>query len=141
MRVILDANVLISYLLAPEKQGTISTIHTCLTEDVVLVTPQELIQEIQESVSNSDYLHTRIPRQEVESLTRVLASISEVPTPLAESVPEYTADPDDDYLIAYGLFFDVDFLVTGDAHLLTLKSVEGLKIVQPSEFVEVLNPF
>ena len=46
------------------------------------------------------------------------------------------ADPDDDYLIAYGLAYKVDFLITGDAMVRALNRVEQMTIVTPAEFLK-----
>ena len=46
-------------------------------------------------------------------------------------------DPKDEYLVALGSRPDVDVLVSGDDDLLGAK-VEGLKVMRPAEFIEML---
>ena len=58
---------------------------------------------------------------------------------ITEEIPPVSRDPKDDYLLAYGLVGGADYLVTGDEDLLTLRDVEGLKIVSPREFVTLLE--
>ncbi len=53
-----------------------------------------------------------------------------VPT-IVEPILPVTSDPKDDYLLAYTLVGQANYLVTGDEGLLTLGTVAGLKIVSP----------
>ena len=48
-------------------------------------------------------------------------------------------DPDDDEILACALATEVDYIVSGDSHLKDLKSHEGVEIVAPAEFLEVLS--
>lgn len=48
-------------------------------------------------------------------------------------------DPDDDKFIIAALEGRAEYIVSGDQHLLQLKKYEGIKIVSPKEFVEILE--
>lgn len=49
-------------------------------------------------------------------------------------------DPDDDFILACAKEGQVDYLVTGDAkHLLVLHEYEGVRIVTPAEFLNLLH--
>jgi uncharacterized protein len=48
-------------------------------------------------------------------------------------------DPDDDRLIEAALAANADVIVTGDQDLLTLGSVDQIKILSPREFLETLT--
>lgn len=137
MKVILDANVWISYLLAPNEARTITlVVERCLAEDVELFVPQELIQEMTEKVSTSTYLQTHILPEDLDTLIAIWASAATTPALIESEIPAYGRDPEDDYLVAYGVIYDVDYLVTGDPDLLILKQVSNLKIVKPRTFME-----
>lgn len=107
MKVILDANIYLSYLLAPRTHRTItSVVDACfIRADILIVVPQELIGEIERTVREKRYLRSR----------------------------------SDDYLLAYAIEDDVDFLVTGDPDLLVLGGIDGLRIMKPSEFHDELE--
>lgn len=47
--------------------------------------------------------------------------------------------PDDDYILAAAVNAGCDYLVTGDKDLLTLKKLEGMSIVTPREFAELIS--
>ena len=55
-------------------------------------------------------------------------------------LPVVTRDAKDDYLLAYALVGQADYLVTGDEDLLVLQEIEGLKIVNPTQFREYPRP-
>jgi len=48
-------------------------------------------------------------------------------------------DPNDDYLIELATSATVDYLVTGDSHLLNMEWTELPPIVSPRRFLEVLT--
>jgi putative PIN family toxin of toxin-antitoxin system len=58
--------------------------------------------------------------------------------PLSERL-SVTGDPEDDYVLATGRLAQADYLVTGDRRLLELGQFEGMKIVTPRQFVEILT--
>ena len=54
------------------------------------------------------------------------------------AVGAWSRDPDDDHVIACALAARADFLVTGDGDLLSLGSVEGVRIVSPVDLLAIL---
>jgi predicted nucleic acid-binding protein len=58
-------------------------------------------------------------------------SASGIPSPKAVS-----ADPDDDFVLACALEEKVDCVVSGDPHLVSLKTYKHIPILTPKEFVE-----
>lgn len=62
---------------------------------------------------------------------------------MAENIPELrvvTNDPNNDPIIAAAVAAEADYLVTGDrAHLLPIGAYQGIRIVSPNEFLEILG--
>ena len=59
MKVILDANVLISYLLAPDDTRTVvQAVEVCFSEHITLFVPPELIDELKTTLRD-----VRLPEQ------------------------------------------------------------------------------
>ena len=136
----MDVNVLISYLLAPGKAGTITTVvETCIYGDIDLVVPEELLAELRASIAKPSFLNQRISTAQIDRLIDILAMKAVKPPRLTDTFPQYTADADDDYLVAYAVVHDVDYLVTGDRHLLVLDQVNETKIVMPAIFLEIFG--
>lgn len=145
-RVLIDANVLISYLLVPDLgsskrgKGTIpSIIDAAFNGDYKLLIPGALLIELTETIKVRKDLAKRISPEQAAQFVELLQVIAEPIEEISEPIPSVTRDPKDDYLLAYALVGRADYLVTGDDGLLTLKEVEGVKIVRPIEFKEILD--
>ncbi len=140
MRVLLDTNILISYLLTPGKDSpTIQIVSQGLLGDFVLLFPEDLLEELKRKAREKKYLAERITPEELGHLVDVLASVSERIPRIKEPIPAVTRDPKDDYLLAYALVGQVDYLVTGDEDLLALGKAGALSIVSAQEFVQILR--
>lgn len=138
-RIILDANVWISFLLGPSKGGVIDQVaQAALGGDFELVVPQELLDELSAVYSKSTYLKSHILASGFDALVRQL-SIDVVVLPVERQTGQYSRDPKDDYLINYSLILAVDYVVTGDQDLLALQRVNHARIVTPGQFLELFS--
>lgn len=138
MRVLLDANVFISYLLHP--RGTIGEVlQAALEERYTLLLPEPVQTEFVAKVAEKPYLADRITRNELQALISALAVVAETIAPITQEIPAVTRDPRDDYLIAYAAVGEADCLVTGDTDLLILEEVAGIRLLTPAEFLELLE--
>ena len=139
MRVLLDTNLLISYLLPSTHPGTIvAVIERAIAGLYTLLLPEDLVAELKDRASSKPYLAQRIPPHRILALIETLRGIAEMVPPLAERFPAITRDPDDDYLLSCAMLAAADYLVAGDRDLLMLGDVEGLEIVTPVDFLELL---
>lgn len=140
MRVLIDTNVLISYLVQPGRQGAVgAVVQAALEGRFTLLMPQAVLDEVDVTVRSKPRLARRIPLRELELFKDLLTQFSEHITALEEPFPAVTRDRNDDYLLAYAQIAAADYLVTGDKDLLALAGqVLGLAIVTPAEFVEAL---
>lgn len=139
MRVLVDANVFISYLLGPQRPSpSAAIVRAAILGDFTLLLPGALMQELITRASAKPYLAQRIAAAELAQLARILESVAEIVSSITQPIPAVTRDPKDDYLIAYALVGRADYLVTGDADLLALEQVGDVKIVTPRTFVQKL---
>lgn len=140
MTILYDANVLISYLLTSEKEGTIASIVEAGFEGTYqFYLPNEVIVELQKKITVKTFLSQRIPKPTAKKFIAALSLIAIIPEPITQQIPKVGRDLKDDYLLAYGVTGEADYLVTGDDDLLVLKQVGGLKIVSPTEFYKILS--
>ena len=140
MKVLLDTNVFLSYLLTSNARGTIATVvRTCFEhEDIDLLVPHEQIGELASKVATKDYFRTRIPNTLIQTLIQELTTYCTLP-PQLEDIKAYTRDPKDDYLVAYAIVNEADYLITGDNDLLVLGRVGALEVVTPTQFIDICN--
>ena len=69
-----------------------------------------------------------------------IVSISTIiePTQKLDIVKE---DPDDNIILECALEGNVDYIISQDNHLLKLKEFKGIKIINPEEFLKIINSF
>jgi putative PIN family toxin of toxin-antitoxin system len=138
VRAVLDANVLLSALIRP--QGPPGQILRRLLEDraFALVTSPAILAEVRRAL---DY--PRVRKYIVgsdEDLDLWVASLGLIADPVEGRLRLRVAeDPDDDKYIVAAVEGFAQFVVTGDAHLLTLKGYEGIRIVTPRAFLGLLE--
>jgi putative PIN family toxin of toxin-antitoxin system len=140
MRVLIDTNVLVSYLLQPDAPGAVqATLRAFLEEQFTLLVPGALLQELLVTVGGKPRLAKRIPSEELATFIAILEEFGEGVQQISEPIPAVTRDPKDDYLLAYALVGEADYLVTGDKDLLELQGqISGLEILTPAQFIDLL---
>lgn len=74
---------------------------------------------------------------ETDQALRLILGVSRVVDP--ETRLAVAADPADNRILECAVAARADFVVTGDDHLLRLRSVEGIQIVTPRVFLETLS--
>lgn len=140
MRVLLDSNIFISYLLYPRRAGPIrQIIQAFFSNRFTLIIPEALLDEFVNKIPHKPYLSERIRQDELEVFVELLKAFAEFLPKIEEEIPAVTRDSNDDYLLAYAVVGQADYLVTGDEDLLVIKRVGNLKIIQPAEFANILN--
>ena len=133
-KVVLDTNVLISGVIASGYSASI--LDAAQREEIKLVTSAHMLEEFSDVISRR-HIARKYPKaaENAEALLDFLRAFailtSGIPTPNAVS-----PDRDDDYVLACALDENVDCIVSGDPHLLNLKSYENIPILTPKEFVE-----
>lgn len=142
MRALLDASLLISFLLSsPSRPSTIGAIlDAALRRAYALLLPPELLPALQATVSGNPYLAARIPRERIQRFATLLGAVAEELAPLEAPPVSVCRDREDDYLFAYAEAGQADYLVSGDKDILVLADVGfPFKIVSPAEFLAVLR--
>ncbi len=140
-RVFCDANVFISYLIRPTGNGTIpQVVRFCFSEDCQLVISSELLDEIRTKTTTKPNLLKQIEPQAVVRLIEALLEIGELVTAEPSETPPELRDIKDTYLLQVSRSGDVDFLVTGDWDLRSIRD-QMLRpfIVSPAELLAVLE--
>jgi uncharacterized protein len=137
MRVLLDTNIFISFLLSPPQSGgTIQRLIEAVTlGEAELILPEELIEELERKLMTSPKLVRRIAPEESREFIALLRSVAIIPAPVTGTIPAVVRDPKDDFLLAYALLHGADSLISRDKDRLVLGEIDGLMIVSPHQFV------
>jgi putative PIN family toxin of toxin-antitoxin system len=140
VRVLLDANVFISYLLYPRVDSPSGAIiRAAIRGAFVLLVPEELLDEFVGKIADKRYLAERIDSEELGEFVALVQEYAEIVPKIKGNIPAVCRDPKDDYLLAHAVLGAADYLVTGDQDLLSLERLEGVKIVTPREFLEAMG--
>lgn len=140
MRVLIDTNLIIAYLLKPSEDSFISLVLDAVAEGVVtLLIPGALLDEIKNTVHRKPYLSQRISKTHLNRFLRLLNSIGEEIPLITEAIPHLTRDKKDDYLIAYAVVGQADYLISGDKDLLVLGKVQKVTVVNSRQFRRILQ--
>jgi hypothetical protein len=80
----------------------------------------------------------RLTEAELGALLAALLAKAEV-MPGQLRLPGVTRDPKDDAVVACALEGRADYIVSGDQDMLVLGEYEGVQVVAPRQFVEILG--
>lgn len=136
-RVVLDANVLVSAILKPASNP--GHILEPVRRNAVqpLVSPA-ILAEVKAVLlyPRLRRLHRRSPTW-IKPFIQELADLAEM-TPGALIVDAVKADPSDNIYLACAVEGKADFVVSGDSHLRDLKAYQGIRIVDPAAFLQII---
>jgi putative PIN family toxin of toxin-antitoxin system len=139
-RVVLDTNVLVSGLVA-EGGAPRQILDAWLEGQYTLVTSLYLVEESAHVLSYpriAKRLH--LGEEELVAIMAALLSKAEL-TPGHLHLPGVTRDPKDDAVVACAKEGEADYIVSGDQDLLVLGEYEGIRVITPRQFVEILASF
>jgi uncharacterized protein len=132
MRVVLDTNIFASALLGGR---------LCVIIDkwragaFTLVVSEAIAREYLEVVNRPKF---KIPSAEIAVTTDYLLKTAEFVTPL-KTVTIVEADPTDNKFLEAALAGKAVYVVSGDSHLLDLKTFHDILIITAREFIERLE--
>lgn len=131
MRVLLDTNVLFAAFVT---HGVCAGLYEeCLLQAEIVVSNHILTELAEKLVSKGKFT-----KREANQVLRAVRKDTELvsPAPLAQPI---CRDPDDDWVLATAVAGKADVIVTGDKDLLVLKRFQGIPIVAPRGFLELLQ--
>ena len=130
MKIVLDANVVIAAFAA---RGLCESILELCFHSHEIVLCEDLLDEILRNLRQKIKLPAGIVK-DIGKLLREHAAIV-TPVPLARSL---CRDPDDVKILGLAVAANVDCIVTGDKDLLILERFQGIPILTPRSFSNLL---
>lgn len=138
LKVVLDANVVISAPLS--KDGNPAMIfELLLLEEVINFTSDEIIGEIRD-VFSRDKIKKLISQEKVNFILENYLIFSVFIQP-GTTLHMIQRDDDDNRILECAESAKVDYIVTGDEHLLALRNFKDIRIVSPKEFLQIYQGF
>jgi putative PIN family toxin of toxin-antitoxin system len=134
VRVILDANVVVSALLS--RAGTpAALIRLWLGGEFDIVASEQLLTEVERTLA-SPKIRRRVPAADAQMFLALLRGTADLVSDAIEPPPVHSADPGDDYLLALAARERAP-IISGDSHLLALRA--QAPVLSPREFLERLE--
>ena len=137
MRVVVDTNILVSALIRP--QGRVGAVLWHLRQgNYTLLYTQSLLEELADVLSRPRIQHKYGLGQEAAEtvLTLILLRGEAV---AAERTITACRDPKDDKFLEAAVAGKADAIVSGDEDLLVLHPFEGIPILSPAAFLQMLD--
>jgi putative PIN family toxin of toxin-antitoxin system len=136
IRAVLDANVYVSAAVRPEgPPGQI--IERFLRGAFEIVTSQAIVEEVLRALNYPKVRKYIRPGLDPELWFEDIVVLSQLVAGDRE-VAGASKDPDDDKYIAAAINGRAGFLVAGDSDLLEMKEYDGIRIVSPRVFLDLL---
>lgn len=133
--VVLDTNLLVSYLLTQGKTIT-RIIDYWENGDIIVVVSPAIVEELAEVVQRPRLRqHMTVDPQVIINL--LLSDAIQTRGDLA--FPGASRDPKDDKFLACAVEGEAAYLVSGDEDLLSLKQFRDVLIVSPADFVRLIE--
>ena len=137
MRVVLDANVLVSALISPK--GSPATILSYWQEGkLAIVVSAAILQETDRVLRYPRIRERHLSEEIVHRFLSLLRKGAIVVEP-DEEVQVIERDPSDNSYLECAVAGRAQYLVSGDGHLLDLKEYRGIQILAPREFITLLK--
>ena len=131
IKVVLDTNILISGIFwkgLPQRIVDLAS-----ANEIESITTQEILEEVKTALERLD-----VPLEKIEEIIKDIMSYSRL-IAAKKVVVKDLRDFKDVKIIACALSAEVDYIVTGDKDLLVVKEYEGIQIVNPKTFLELIR--
>lgn len=134
IRVVLDTNILISAIGWEGKPGKI--LEMSVRGEIALILSPALLNEFKDIIARPKF--DFIPNIKKEEFIPLLTKLSEITIPETK-LNIIPVDPKDNRVLECALAGKADYIISGDKHLLDLKTLGRIKIVSPTEFLASLR--
>ncbi len=139
LKIVADTNLIVSAVIT--SHGNSARVLELFRKSLIeIVTSEEITIEIQR-VLNYPKIRKRHGwgLEETKRFIKWLKNFCIVVVPKAHSDPIVKLDVSDDKFLDCAVAGEVDYIVSGDKHLLNLEEYQGIKIVKPADFIRILK--
>jgi len=133
MKITADTNILISAL--GWEGNEYNLIEKCMKKEIILVISLDIINEFKKVALRPKFGFTK---EEIDDFIDAIIDVALVVQPL-ERINIIKDDPTDNRILECAMEGKVDYIVSGDRHLLKLKKYRLIKIVRSYEILKILD--
>ena len=132
MRILVDTNIIISGIFFGGKPREL--LQKCFSGTLQMVCSEEIFTEYKETIERLTIKTGRNIGEELEPL--LIENLEFIENRYSDS---YSRDPDDDKFINCARSGGIEFIISGDKDLLVLKKINGVNIVELTDFFEIIE--
>ena len=132
MRVVLDTNVYISAAILGRVCEEI--VKTCRFSILQVFISKDIIDEINDKLSHKFLWQDDQVNVFLESILEFCQIVKVI-----EKITYIKDDTDDDKILECAVSADCDYIISGDKHLLKLRSYKTIRILNPADFLLILK--
>ena len=140
-RIVIDTNILVSAILTP-KGNPAKILKLVLEGKFTFIISPAILEETQQVLRYPRLVKlmqkNKITRKEVYDFLGKMSKVAVI-TPGKLEIDAIPDDPADNKILACGLEGEADYIISGDHHLTDLKIFQGTKIVNPADFLKIIN--
>ena len=133
MKIVFDTNVIISGLGWPGRERELLLM--AASDRFELILSYEILKELIGVLQRDKF--RELDSKKILRFINILIEISTVVVPI-KRYKIVSDDPDDNIILDCAVEAKVDYIVSGDSHLLKLKEFKGIKILKPIEFEKIV---
>ena len=138
LKIVLDTNVFVSALINPRGKPA-QILNYVFESKVRLFTSPSIIEELERVLSYPKLVKRHgLEKQELKEFVSDLLSILSL-VEGKKAIELIAEDPADNNYLSCVVDAKADFIVSGDIHLLNLREYEGIQIITPAQFLEMLE--
>ncbi len=131
LRLTLDTNVLVSASIVEGKQYDI--LKLAKLGKVKIILSAVILEEFKEVISRERF---GFSEKQIDEAVKQILDVAEIIIPRVK-IRALVEDPDDNMVLECALEGKVDYILSGDEHLLNLGSYEKIKIINATKFFEM----
>lgn len=136
IRAVLDTNVVISSFISRKNKPPHILLSLIRKKKIIHVTSVAILEEVEDVLNRQKLIERhRLSSGEIRELIINLASVSDIII-VKSDVRIIQNDPEDDKFIQCAIDGKADYIISGDNHLLELKSFQQIKILSPKDFLK-----
>ncbi|MBI5480400.1 MAG: putative toxin-antitoxin system toxin component, PIN family [Deltaproteobacteria bacterium] len=138
LRAVLDANVFVSAAMSPSSPPGRILEHFLAHRAFELVVSPGMVAEVQRALGYPRVRRRIAPGLDPEEWLLDVVALAEIVAD-SDAAGGVSRDPDDDRYVSAALAGGAGFVVSGDEDLLAVGGYEGILVVSPRVFVELLG--
>lgn len=133
LKAVFDTNVLISAFIS--KGSARDIFRAVLRGEVVLITSEDLLIEFRDVLCREKFGFTT---QQVDRMVDIVRKAAIIVKP-GHKIRVITQDPEDNFVLECAYSGGVEYVVSGDKHLLDLRKYRNIRIISVKEFKKLLK--